>query len=266
MKPWWMLLSLLLVGCAGRQQPEVSDPATDTPRFSIERRRQAYEFTDQLALVRISNRYGDLRIRATERWQIGVQAVIQRIGQPPREPHFEVKQDERQFALRIRLADDRDSAPVNMREGRVDLVVFVPPSVALEVETADGALQVKRFRGPVRARSRAGSIRVSGFAPLDVSSVSGPIIVRQLDVGFSGESRILSEQGEVEIGIPVVGAYRASLEGGAGLRLNPAWGSRLALAAADINRFDHAQGNGGPHIQVQTGGSVLVSPVEAADP
>jgi hypothetical protein len=259
----WIVASCvgLLSGCAGRSKETAADAVE--PKVAVEHRREAFGYPEKLDRVHISNRYGDLRIRNTDKWEIGMQAVIQRIGEQPREPHFEVQKDARSFDLRIRFGDDADDAPVDTQQGRVDLVVFVPPSVELEVETDSGTLQVRRFRGPVKARTQSGQLEVSGFGALDLATDAGKMIARQLETGFDGTSTLHSRTGRIEIGLPTKGNYLADLQAAGGVEVHLAWGKRLASDAVTApGQRQLKRGAGTTRIQVHTGGSLQIAPVE----
>ena len=95
------------------------------------------------------------------------------------------------------------SAPADERVGtrdRIDLVVFVPQGVALDVRTHDGRIEVKGLHGDVTASSLTGSIQVRSVSGRVRAKSARGDIVAHLETGVTGEPQDLStETGNIEV-------------------------------------------------------------------
>ncbi|HZQ27943.1 MAG TPA: hypothetical protein VFA94_09600 [Acidimicrobiales bacterium] len=78
------------------------------------------------------------------------------------------------------------------------LVVRMNPSLALDSDVDAGTVTVVGVRGPIRARTSAGSVRIEDFeSPLDLHVTAGSVVARgRLD---HGSSRIECEAGKVSL-------------------------------------------------------------------
>lgn len=234
--------------------------------YEIVRRRDTYRAEGSLREVRIVNRYGDLRVRMADENALGVQATIQRIGTTPRDPEFDVQQSASRIDLVVRYPGDDPDAPVDLRRGRVDLVVFVRRDAALEVETASGTLDVKRADAPVTARTTSGTLAVSATGRLDLRTGKGRLFAKQMQPGWSGHSRVRSEQGPIQVGVPNRGDYRLEVEAGGGVRVTQDWKpGEIEVPPDDARRYSYTRGAGTSRITIDGGGSVEISPVILLD-
>lgn len=240
-----------------------SELSAANPDVKIEHRREAFTFEAKLKQVKIVNHYGDVRFRKTDQDEVVMNAIIQRIGHPAREPHLEIDKGLDSWALHVGFADDAPNAQVDTRRGRVDLIVFVPSRVRVDVETQSGALQVSRFGGEIRARTRSGRLVASSWGRMDLETLDGEIIARQLGTTYNGTSRISSKSGPVFIGVPATGDYRLSIKAGAGIALTDAWKQgEMPTPPTGATEFFHVHGAPSQRvIDVQTSSRVQLAPV-----
>jgi hypothetical protein len=226
-------LSLLFLFCAvALAAADAAAAVSESPPLEVVTREERIAVEPSIKTFRLRNPHGDVRLRVTEQPKVGIYATIQRIGEAPRDPTFEIGQRDGVFELVIRYPDeDVLLASGDHSYGRVDLAVWVPARLALDLETADGFLQVRRAEAAVRARTTSGDLQVTSGGDLDLASHSGDVSARQYSGRWKTPVRVSSEQGHIYASIP---------------------------AFADLDLNVHAGGR----IDVQSG---LPQPVPAAD-
>jgi len=235
------------------------DPAT--AKLEIVSREELHPLPPDTQRLVLINLHGDIRIRMSQPGQVGVHATIQRIGETPLDPTITTRNADGAFILEVRYPGDTPgSAPANHRLGRTDLALFVPPSLPLAVRTGDGLLQVRRAPSAVNARSQSGSIEVSGFADLDLHSVSGRVTGAQLSGEWSKPVRFVSEQGTVLASVPAFADVRLSVSAGGAIDVPHDWGGE-STAAAEGTQFERNFGTGSKLMQIRAGSEVLLVPV-----
>ncbi len=263
------LLALGLVACASPAGPRAATgaPAVETNvPYEIIRRKESYQVDGKLRSVRIVNRYGDLRVRMSDRHELGVSAVIQRIGSPGRDPDFNVQQAPGQIHFEVKYPGDDPRATVDFTRGRVDLVVFVQRGASIDAETGAGVLEVRRAQGPVKASTTSGKLSASSAAPLKLRSSTGDIYARQMSATMSGDTTIASGSGNIELGVPSRGNFVLQLEAGRGVSITDDWkAGEMARPVPGEPRFEYSMGTGAHRIVATTAGKVQLSPVILLD-
>lgn len=169
-----LLLACMLTACA---TPETESPVLTDPPYEVISSEQQVDVDEKAASIRIDNPHGDVRVRIVEGLKIGVYATIQRIGQAPLDPSIVIDRDGVQAGVTVRYPS---AGP-----GRVDLAVFVPERLAIDVQTRSGLAQVRRAKRDVRVRTTSGKIEVTGYAGFDLVTASGDIVVRQTTGAFN---------------------------------------------------------------------------------
>ena len=212
-----LCLGVALGASAARGQ---EGPAGSTGKeFKIER----FEWQSEPALAEavrslvVRNDYGDIRARLAGDGLVTVSAVIQRLGTAP---DIGVNVERHGDALVVsvvsppgRRAVDSER-PGKTEVDRADLVVYVPETMALQVSSLRGMVEVRRLKravdvstmdgeiraeteGPVRARTRSGDVSVwiggAADAPSLIETASGNVWLSlqegasQLQVETSGK-------------------------------------------------------------------------------
>jgi hypothetical protein len=230
----------LLLGCIAQVPLSEAAPA-ETPSVKLEvvtrEERISVEPTSKTLLLR--NPHGDVRLRITDQPMVGIHATIQRIGETPLEPTFDIRQHDGVFELSIRYPDEQALlAAQDHGYGRVDLGVWVPANLALDLMTADGLLQVKRARSSVRARTTSGALQVTAGAEIDLASDSGDIAFSQYSGQWTTPARVRSNGGHVYASIPAFADIELSVR--AGGRIESPQGLPQPAAAADHGMRLHA--------------------------
>lgn len=175
-KPMFVLAAAALLGACAHQAPVATEPAVaGQPPFSVERTRVEHKILDGVTTVVIDNPYGDIQIRQTRSRSIALTATEQRIGERPREARLEWFHEGERQGLRVRYAEHDPETAADPRLGRVDLGLFVPPDLVLDLRTDFGSITVRRVRDAVTARSRSGRITVAAHGAAQIESESGEV-------------------------------------------------------------------------------------------
>ncbi|MBK8069995.1 MAG: hypothetical protein IPK27_20960 [Rhodanobacteraceae bacterium] len=197
------LYCVAFVGCASPKLQETL-AAGEVPRVEIVPREERRELPPGTTGMRIENPHGDLRVRITDQPKVGYYATVQRIGEQPLEPVFDWQQHGERLELTIRYPGEESWLRTHGHSrGRVDLAVFVPAAVALDLRTTDGFLQVRKARASVRARTESGSIEVSGAADLDLRSATGAIAASQTSGHWRTPIELHTRSGRIAVAVPV---------------------------------------------------------------
>jgi hypothetical protein len=182
------LLSLLLAstcflaGCAApsasRTSPSAPAVAAEAPAvqpYTLERFREERKLEQDVATIVVDNPYGEVQIRQSSSSSISIQVVEQRIGASPREARREWFSEPGTQGIRVRYDEHDPATPADPRLGRVDLFVFVPSKLKVQVYADFGAIVVRRLDNSVFARSRSGIITVAARGAMDLESETGLI-------------------------------------------------------------------------------------------
>jgi DUF4097 and DUF4098 domain-containing protein YvlB len=174
---------------AARQGPPATEPFTRTARIG---RDGAFSLVNGSGRVTITGGAGDdVRIQATKRvWGAtadGAKALL---------PEVEIEVTERTGAVDVRTVFPRPRA----LDAEVEFTITVPAGASVSVRTGSGDVTVTGVKGELRAEAVSGGIMASGVgqvralrtlsgavqldnaesADLTVSTLSGPVTIRQL--------------------------------------------------------------------------------------
>ncbi len=184
-------------------------PSTDAAQvpYQIERWQRDIEFTDAIKSIKIENLHGNLTLKQTEAASIGIQGVEQRLGRTPEAAQFEVRTVDGQLQLAIRYASDAingaDARVDGHLKGRVDLAVFVPKNVALELRTSFADLVARKLHNPIQARSDSGRISVSTSLASNLISETGNVIYLPSDCAAAMGAKIQTNGARALVDVPI---------------------------------------------------------------
>jgi len=258
--------ALLLAGCASAPR-ETAPAAAAIPEVSIEMLRHAIPVDAGTTTVALHNPHGELRVRIGQPGEVGIVATVQRFGTPGPLPAFETSRKGARLRIDVRYPFapppvDAATGRADHTRGRADLVVFVPPDVALELSTTDGRLQVRRAKRDVDARSDSGIIDVSTRGALRLSTRSGRVVARQEGGAGAGESRIETVDGPILLAVPVAGDATLLVETGAAISHDPGIAVEMGTTADGLQRASGRWGSGRHALSVRSArGTVHLVPV-----
>ena len=192
---------VLLVACAvAPERPVATTEVTSDTPYTLERFRGEAKLAEGVDTLVFDNPYGDIQVRQTGAAALAWQGVEQRIGNKPRQARIEPFVDGARQGVRVRYAEHDAATPANPRLGRVDLYVFVPKGVKVDLRSDFGSINIRRVNDEIRARSRSGSIIAASRGALDAASDTGEIRVWTMQ--SAGETRVRTA-GNIIADIPV---------------------------------------------------------------
>jgi hypothetical protein len=246
--------------------PDTAQVNTDGTGFAILRFERRLEAARPITQLRVRNPWGDVRIRRARTNAVSVNFVVQRLGTDAPLPDIDARIRGVRADIRIDYPGDPERVSAGgARPGRVDLVVFVPASAAIDATTDDGELRIAHTTQPVRARSSSGRIVASGAATLDIETGSGNILARQMQA-TGGRTRVRSLDGAVTVLFPA-DDVRLRARAGSGIEAGPGWTPAMALRLEPgATRLDRRWGEGRHRIDVESRNSaVYLTPYVALD-
>ncbi len=165
-----VLLAALCVPAAAQQKKEL--------HFSVQ----------PGTLVAVTNDYGPITVRSSTGNQVLVTATAHSTN---------VEVDSNQSANRVDVRTHY-LQKVDQNSGAVDYEVQVPPTAALLLRTANGAVSVQNVNGDISVESDTGGVTVSnvGGAHVHVRSMSGPINISDVN---NGHVELTSVSGDVTV-------------------------------------------------------------------
>jgi hypothetical protein len=264
------LLAALLIGCASGPLPKLEPPAARdvaTPPVEITRERVAIALEPTTRVLSIDNPHGEIRVRVGAPGEVGIVAVLQRIGVDGVAPTIghATKGD----AVSVEVQHPLGAPPVDLASGRADhargradLAVFVPPGIALDLQTLDGRIQVRRAGGDVSARSIGGIVDVSAAGALRLRSERARVVARQESGHWTGESRVESDSGAILVAVPTFGDVDLEVDSGGAISVDPGLAITVQVAADGRSSARTRFGAGGQQLYVHSErGSVHLVPV-----
>lgn len=197
-------LFLALLGAASAPAADV--PVPDSAAWLVERV-QTHHAVAEGGAVSVANPWGNVIVRAGDEGDLMVLSLAQRHRDDPRTAEVAVVEEEGGTAVRVGYPQVALPEPVEEWERRrVDLTVLVPPGSPLSVETADGDVEAKGLREPLRVDTRRGDVRILTGGPVDAVSEHGEIDVHFLSMGWPGRSRLVTTTGPIVAELPAGGA------------------------------------------------------------
>lgn len=248
------LLMTVLCGCAPMAQRVAGSRAAEVA-YTVERVQRDLAVDDSVRTIRIVNPHGNVAIRNTPQRKVGVRAVIQRIGEVPESPDVALLTQGEAVLLAITYPSDRargsDAIGRTHRQGRVDLAVFVPPAVRLEVETTYGKIDIRRVDNDVIARTRDGALVAAATGFLRLISDSGEIRAWPMRGKASDGFELRTRSGNIVTDVPLYGeiALAARTRGRIDSDIEP---ELLRARRNDFNEATHAVAGGTQRFDVSS--------------
>ena len=148
----------------------------------------------------ISNPFGDIHVRQSADASVQMTLYLQRTANSKAQARITRKTS----GTRLELAVEADQDKSRKEVLRIDLVVFVPQQPQLRLDTRHGAIEVKKISNPlIEAESDSGELRLTTRSVMHARSKTGRIRATIMQPGWSGESRIASDSGPVQVFFPL---------------------------------------------------------------
>lgn len=226
-----LLGALLLSACSSTsERTGASIQATPDPGYTLLQMRDERKLPESLQTIVVDNPYGEIQLRQTQSRSLAYHANEQRIGTAPRTARIEWIQDVDLIGLRVRYDEHDPATPANPTLGRVDLAIFVPSGVRLDLRTDFGNVVVRRVRNPVDARSRSGRIVVAARDAMQLRSETGELRAFPMQGDWS-RPLLLQTGGNVIADVPLYQGLRLDVK--AGNSISPNFALDSVMQASD---------------------------------
>lgn len=148
----------------------------------------------------ISNPFGDIHVRQSADASVQMTLYLQRTANSKVQARITRKISGTRLELAVKTDQDKSRKEVL----RIDLVVFVPQQPQLRLDTRHGAIEIKKISNPlIEAESDSGELRLTTRSVMHARSKTGRIRATIMQPGWSGESRIASDSGPVQVFFPL---------------------------------------------------------------
>lgn len=259
----WLLLPLLLAGCAAGPQPP-SPSAADAPALEVVTQVEEYAL-DKVVAVRLVNLHGDIRVRFHGAAVASLHATVQRIGEHPVDPEFRVARDGDRWSLEVHYRGEERWREPGHAQGRVDFGIWLPHGTHIDAQTGDGAVQIRRARGALKVRTGSGAIQASGQSDLDIESNSGAIIARQETGQWTRSARVVSESGRILAAVPAFADIHLVARAGGVISVEPGLPAPQASADGGM-QLDARFGAALRALEIRTSADISLVPVLKVEP
>lgn len=205
-------------------------------------------------ILRVVNRFGDIRAKPADGETLVLSAMIQLIGPTPRRPTVAITAEPGGVAIEVVYPDADEAAaadPVAFG-GRTDLAVLVPAGATLKAHTGRGAIKLAGLRGDIEAESGAGNISIRAAGHVQATTVGGAISVRLTGARLERPLGLRSTAGPISVTLPADLPLTIRAQSGAG-RPTTTWAADTAAVRADPDGSLEAQvAGGGPLLRIDS--------------
>jgi hypothetical protein len=151
-------------------------------------------------LVVIKNPYGSIRSRNHLGEKVFYKVAIQKIGEAPLEPRFEINQKQEKLFIEV-VYDEAIRDQSGQLRGRTDVSVLIPNNASIYAETDDGLVKIDKTASHVQAVTRTGKINLNTSGLFHAETQSGEISLRLRGFMQHGESVARSVSGDIKASI-----------------------------------------------------------------
>lgn len=145
--------------------------------------------------VALVNMYGDIRIRGNDAKTLDTYAVIQNLEEGTPAPEMKTEHKDGQVVVTVEYTEKPKDRP-----DRADLVFYVPAGTTVHVQTADGLIEVKGFKGDVTAETKSGNVVIRSVkGTVNAQSEDGPLQV-DLEAGVTNRPQeFITRTGDISL-------------------------------------------------------------------
>ena len=187
---------IFVAGPGGPALTEEPDPGFKQSANRVEKIRPG-------GTLRIRNPFGNVHARfGGYENEVEILTTTQRLEQdlPELRVDLQTGPDGMQINVDFERKANQAAPPPNGTRDRVDLVVFVPQGVTLDVETLDGMIEAKKLKGDLFASSINGDLKIKSIAGrVRAKTVHGQITAL-IEGGVTGEPQdLVTSTGDIEV-------------------------------------------------------------------
>ena len=207
-----VLILLILVNCSGQnkktqeKQDVFGSKTSQAIPVEIIKQQQDIPIWDSLRALSIINNHGNIFIRHTDDPFIGILSNMQLIGEIPEQGKINIHQKQTKLHISVDYPSDKEIGVNTLingyKKGRVDLVVFVPNTISLILESTYGSINIKRISNDVNIKTHSGNVKLSGSGQTNIQTGSGDIYAYLYESNWKAASSFDSEDGNIVLTFP----------------------------------------------------------------
>ncbi|TQV85540.1 hypothetical protein [Aliikangiella coralliicola] len=191
--------------------------------------------------VKVINRYGNITTRNTNKPNIELAGIIQKIGPNAPKPEIQVRDVNGVTEVQV-VYKDATIDQFNNRIGRMDIGVYVPKGVSVEMQTDFGDIKAKKHQSNLIAKTISGKIKLATSGIISVNSQSGEVGINLMNwkrSTFRPENKrrvydIQSGSGNVSIYFDSEASLMVKAEAGSGIK------TKDELLQNSLAQFEHS--------------------------
>lgn len=130
--------------------------------------------------VRLINHFGNITTRNTNQKNIEMAGIIQKVGSDAPTPEIKINDNNGVMEIEVTYQSSTIDGYGN-RIGRVDLGIYIPKGISLEMVTDFGDIKAKKHQSKLIAKTQSGKIKLSTRNVVRALSYSGDINVDLLE-------------------------------------------------------------------------------------
>lgn len=205
-----LFFSLTLSNCASfKKEPMAqTELETTTPQTPVEiiKQQQDIALWKTLSSLKITNNHGNIFIRHTDEAFIGVISTMQLIGDTPETGDINIQKQKKQLIVSIDYSSDKTIGVNTLvdghKKGRVDLLVYVPNEIELDLTSSYGSIDIKRLSNNSIITTASGKVKLSGSGQTNIKTISGDIYAYLYNPKWQSKSSIHTKQGNIVFTFP----------------------------------------------------------------
>ena len=193
-----LLLSGVLASATGAGEPGGASGESDWLLVTL---KDSFSVAEGGRLV-FEHLRGDVRVKTAETDRVQVTALAQHHAEDPRKPAIRADAiDSGSLQGSLRLSIDFAKLEIAEREAwakrRIDVGLLIPKGLEVEIETADGLIDVADAMAPARLTSLGGEISYKGSGSLTARSERGAVDVLIRQTGADQKLHLSSLTGDL---------------------------------------------------------------------
>lgn len=165
----------------------------------IERAEARYQLGETRTLELI-NKFGDVRVRASDTNEIATYSVIQHHQDDAQKPSLVSRVEDGRLILEVSYPPASPDSPIpGADKRRLDLSAFVPPSLNLKIETDQGLVESKGHKGNLHITSHSGDIGIKTKGNVTAFTGTGNIQAYHDSRDWTGSSGYQTDTGNISV-------------------------------------------------------------------
>ena len=212
-------LSFVIAACTPNQEPVVYSKED----VSL----QKYNWKGEVprkSRVKVINHYGNISSRNTSHDNVELSGIIQKVGPKAPTPEIQVSDVDGVTLITVVYKNSPVDNHAN-RIGRMDIGVYVPRGVTIEMESDFGDIKAKKHQSNIIANSQSGKIKLATSGTINAVSQNGKIKANLLpwaNEKFQPAKKkrryeIHSVEGDVEVYVDPESGFEVNLQAGNGI-------------------------------------------------